>query len=99
MRRRDGLPDTGITGMDNQHQDDTEDRVQQRRHYEVHQSANGDHTVHPGVQTGRAWKQRRTHTHTYIRESEKSERNIPAGPHDRLCGIFMRARTLSKNLT
>lgn len=42
--------------MNEQNQDDTEDSVQQGGEYKVHQSSDGDHPVHPRVQTGRAWK-------------------------------------------
>jgi len=53
MRGGDRFSDARITRVDKEDQNDTEDCVEQGRDYEVHQSTNGDHSVHSGVQAGR----------------------------------------------
>jgi len=49
MRRPNRFSDTRITGMNNEDQDYTENSIEQGRQYEVYQSTNSDHSVHPGV--------------------------------------------------
>lgn len=56
VRGRDRFPNSRITRMNEQNQDNTEDSVQQGGEYKVHQCSDGDHPVHPRVQTRRAWK-------------------------------------------
>lgn len=56
VRGRDRFSNSRITRMNEQNQDNTEDSVQQGGEYKVHQSSDGDHPVHPRVQTRRAWK-------------------------------------------